>query len=241
MTTPSTSAVVFDLFGTLVPNLSRAEFRATAEAMARAVGAPAEDFVHLYGEGTYRLRFTGELPTTEANVEYVCERLRVRAEPEQVAEAVRLRIGLTRRMLLAPLPGALEALAELRESGYAIGLVSDCSAEVPLVWPETELAPLIDAPVFSCRVGFRKPDPRIYALACEGLGVPPARCLYVGDGSGRELSGARAVGMRAALIRVAYDGTTDTDRPEVLAWKGLELEALADVLAMAADKEAARR
>lgn len=241
MAETKTRAVVFDLFGTLVPNLSRAEFRATAEAMARAVGAPAEVFMHLYGEGTYRLRFTGELATTEANVEYVCERLGVRPEPEQIAEAARLRVALTRRMLLSPLPGAPEALAELRESGYRIGLVSDCSPEVPLVWPETELAPLIDAPMFSCRAGFRKPDPRIYALACEGLGVRPEECLYVGDGSGRELSGALAVGMRVALIRVAYDDTTDTDRPEVLAWKGLELEALADVLAMAAEKETARR
>ncbi len=232
MTTTATRALIFDLFGTLVPNLSHAEFRATAEAMAAAVGAPVEEFVHLYSEGTYRLRFTGELATTEANVEYVCKRLGVRPEPERVAEAARLRTDLTRRILLSPLPGALEALAELRESGYAIGLVSDCSAEVPLLWPETELAPLIDAPVFSCRAGFRKPDPRIYALACEGLGVRPEECLYVADGSGRELSGALAVGMRAALIRVPYDETTDADRPEVLTWKGLELQALADVLAV---------
>ncbi len=40
--------------------------------------------------------------------------------------------------------------------------------------------------------------------------------------------------MRAVLIRVAYDEATDADRPEVLMCKGLELEALADVLAMAA-------
>ncbi len=234
MTTVSTRAVVFDLFGTLVPNLSHAEFRATAEGMARAVGAPIEEFVYLYGEGTYRLRFTGELPTTEANVEYVCRLLGVRPDPARVGEAARLRTELTRRILLAPLPRALVALAELRESGYAIGLVSDCSSEVPLLWPETELAPLIDVPVFSCRAGFRKPDPRIYVLACEGLGVRPEECLYVADGVGKELSGALAVGMRAALIRVAYDEATDADRPEVLTWKGLELQALADVLAIAA-------
>jgi len=234
VTTVSTRAVIFDLFGTLVPELSHAEFRATAEAMAQAVGAPVEEFMHLYGEGTYQLRFTGELATTEANVEYVCERLGVRPEPQRVAEAADLRTDLTRRILLSPLPGALEAQAELRASDYAIGLVSDCSSEVPLLWPDTELAPLIDAPVFSCRAGFHKPDPRIYALACEGLGIRPEECLYVGDGSGRELSGALAAGMRTALIRVAYNEATDADRPEMLTWKGLELKALADVLAMAA-------
>ncbi len=233
MSEAETNAVVFDLFGTLVPNFTQDRYGRVASQMAGAVGAPAEPFHRLYGD-TYPLRLTGELATTEENVRYVCERLGLNPPPEWVAEAARLRVELTRCTLLAPLPGALEALAELRASGYGIGLVSDCSAEVPLVWPETPLAPLIDVPVFSCRVGFRKPDPRIYKLACEGLGVEPEECLYVADGVGPELSGALAIGMQAALIRVAYDETYDTDRPEALEWKGLALETLADVVTMAA-------
>lgn len=229
----SVRAVVFDLFGTLVPNFSRAEYQAMAEATAVAVGAPVEGFGRLYMHETYPLRLIGELATTEANVEYVCERLGLAPDEVRVTEAAHLRIQLTQRALLSPLPGAVEALTELRQSGYRIGLVSDCSCEVPLVWHETPFAPLIDATVFSCIEGYRKPDPRLYSLACERLGVGPTECLYVGDGSGKELSGAIAVGMRAALIRVAYEETTDTERPEVLTWRGLELNALADVLAMA--------
>ncbi|MDP9353486.1 MAG: hypothetical protein M3P51_18355 [Chloroflexota bacterium] len=59
-------------------------------------------------------------------MEYVCERLGDRPGPVRVGEAARLRTALTRRILLSPLPGALEGLAELRESGYAVGLISDC-------------------------------------------------------------------------------------------------------------------
>ncbi len=226
--------MVFDLFGTLVPNFSRAEYQAMAEATAAAIGAPVEEFVHLYMHETYPLRLTGQLASTEANIEYACERLGIKPNEGQVEEAASLRTELTRRALLAPLPGAVEALTELRESGYRIGLVSDCSCEVPHVWQETPIAPLIDAPVFSCMEGYRKPDPRLYSLACDRLGVEPRECLYVGDGSGKELSGAIAVGMRAALIRVPYDETTDANRPEVLAWKGLALETLADVVTVAA-------
>src|SRR5262249_13476401 len=111
-------------------------------------------------------------------------------------------------------------------------LISDCSAEVPLLWPECALAPLIEAPVFSCAVGMKKPDPRIYALACARLGIQPAECLYVGDGSEQELSGAAAVGMRPVLVRVAFAEATTPHRPEAAAWGGVAIDTLADVLAL---------
>jgi putative hydrolase of the HAD superfamily len=59
---------------------------------------------------------------------------------------------------------------------------------------------LVDVLVFSSEVGLRKPDPRIYLLACRGLGVAPTDCVFVGDGNHRELSGAAAVGMTSVLI-----------------------------------------
>ena len=45
-----------------------------------------------------------------------------------------------------------------------------------------------------------KPDPGIYLEACRLLGVAPAACLFVGDGNGRELDGAKGVGMEAVRI-----------------------------------------
>jgi putative hydrolase of the HAD superfamily len=46
----------------------------------------------------------------------------------------------------------------------------------------------------------RKPDPRIYRLACEELGVEPEEAMFVGDGANDELAGAERVGMRSVLI-----------------------------------------
>jgi putative hydrolase of the HAD superfamily len=48
-------------------------------------------------------------------------------------------------------------------------------------------------------VGLRKPDPRIYRLACRELGVEPARTAFLDD-IGRNLKAARALGM--ATIKV---------------------------------------
>jgi putative hydrolase of the HAD superfamily len=58
---------------------------------------------------------------------------------------------------------------------------------------------LFDVTVFSCDAGILKPDPRIYRLATDGLGLPPEQCLYVGDGGHRELRGAREAGLATAL------------------------------------------
>ena len=49
-------------------------------------------------------------------------------------------------------------------------------------------------------VGIEKPDPRIFALALERLGVAPERALYVGDIRSVDAAGARAAGMQFVLI-----------------------------------------
>ena len=90
-------------------------------------------------------------------------------------------------------------------------------------------APLIESPVFSCSVGLKKPDHRIYEVACRGLNVEPADCLYVGDGSDRELTGAVEAGMTTVLLRVPLEDTYDASRPDVEQWQGLAVSSLSEV------------
>ena len=54
--------------------------------------------------------------------------------------------------------------------------------------------------MISSEVGLRKPDPAIYALAAERVGVEPAACVYVDDLPGN-LKPARALGMATVLHR----------------------------------------
>jgi putative hydrolase of the HAD superfamily len=130
---------------------------------------------------------------------------------------------------LQPRPGALETLAELRRRGHKLGLISVCSQDVPHVWDETALGGEFDATVFSCDVGVSKPDPRIYEIACERLGVEPADCLFVGDGANDELPGAVRAGMTALQLRAP--GEPLTAEGEV--WAGPWVERLNDVLSLA--------
>ena len=105
------------------------------------------------------------------------------------------------RKYLSIVPESEAALERLRAAGMPIGLISNGPPETAGVWPSTAWARLIDHPVFSAAVGMLKPDPAIYAHACGLLGVAPERCLYVGDGGSRELTGATEVGMDAVLVR----------------------------------------
>jgi FMN phosphatase YigB (HAD superfamily) len=65
---------------------------------------------------------------------------------------------------------------------------------------QARLAPLLRASLLSCEVGVLKPRPGIYLKALEKLELPPQDCIYVGDGSDRELEGAKAVGLFAVRM-----------------------------------------
>ncbi len=62
------------------------------------------------------------------------------------------------------------------------------------------LAELFDAWVISGEVGLRKPDPAIYELAAERLGLAPDACVFVDDLPGN-LKPALALGMATVLHR----------------------------------------
>jgi putative hydrolase of the HAD superfamily len=123
---------------------------------------------------------------------------------------------------LVPVPGARETIEELRRRGLRTGLITVCSEDVPQLWPETAFHGLFDAEVFSCSVGLRKPDPRIYRLALDELGVEPGEAIFVGDGANDELGGAERVGMTAVML----------ERPgeEQAEWDGRRVRALPELL-----------
>jgi HAD superfamily hydrolase (TIGR01509 family) len=65
------------------------------------------------------------------------------------------------------------------------------------------LAPV--AGVFSsCRLGCRKPEPRIYGEVLARAGLPPERILLLDDGPAN-IAGAAACGMQTKLVRSAAD------------------------------------
>jgi putative hydrolase of the HAD superfamily len=131
------------------------------------------------------------------------------------------------RTCLVPRDGAVETLEELRARGLKVGLITVCTEDVELLWPESEFAGLFDAEIFSNAVGLSKPDPRIYLACCEQLGVDPRDALFVGDGANDELEGARRVGLLPVLI---HKPGRDPVWSEVRTWDGLRVTSIPEVL-----------
>jgi putative hydrolase of the HAD superfamily len=72
---------------------------------------------------------------------------------------------------------------------------------------------LFDVIVESSKVGFRKPDPRFYEMACRLLGIEPAEAVFLDD-LGINLKPARAMGMRT--IKVTEPATALAELQEML-------------------------
>ena len=180
-------------------NFSRSEYESVLAEMASILQAPPEEFSQKWF-GSFRERTTGILPTPRANIEHHCRQLGINPGEAKLKQALQTRLNLSIRSMV-PKPGATETIARLKSDGYKIALISDCSSEAPMIWQGTPLAPLFDVTIFSCEVGMKKPDPRIYRLATERMKMEPQDCIYIGDGSSHELTGAREAGMYAVLIR----------------------------------------
>lgn len=221
--------VIFDLFGTLVDMFSVSEYRVLVDEMCEVLGIAPADFVSRWDEKADE-RALGTVPVAE-QLAGLCRDLGVDVTPEKIERAVEMRVDFVRDVLV-PRDDATSTLAALRERGLKVGLISDCSEEVVAAWPSTPFAPLVHEAVLSAAVGLKKPDAAIYALACERLGVSPEKCLFVGDGGSRELSGATAVGMDAVLIRVPGDDGGYAFRRDAEEWDGARVAALREVLAL---------
>lgn len=223
----SFQAVIFDLFGTLVGDFMSVAGQ-THEEFAAILGVPYEPFIKLWREITGR-RTMGEFQTVEASIDHVCNALGVPVNTEQMAKAVAFRLEYTRRALV-PKPDAVATLAELKHIAVKVGLLSNCSIEIPILWPETEFADLIENPIFSSRERLKKPDPRIYQLACERLAVAPENCLYVADGENYELAAAAKVGMHSVLIQNSSRDDGKELLREAREWRGATINTLAEVI-----------
>lgn len=223
-------AVIFDLFGTLVDNFSVREHESVLAEMASVLAVPPDKFIRLWFD-TFPQRATGVLPTPEANIEYICQKLGVHVTDANVKFAAQIRFNFTVRSI-TPRAGSVETLSRLKSRGLKTGLISDCSIETPTVWRNTPFAPLVDVTVFSCLVGIRKPDPRIYQIATEQLGVKPQSCLYIGDGSSHELTGASQVGMHPVLLRIPDKESTDAHQIDREEWNSPVISSLPEILTL---------
>jgi HAD superfamily hydrolase (TIGR01509 family) len=92
------------------------------------------------------------------------------------------------------------ALERLRP-GARLGVVSNFYGNLEVLLEEAGILSLLDTVIESTRVGIEKPDPRIYRLAADRLGLAPEDIVMVGDNFERDVRPAKGIGMGTVWLR----------------------------------------
>ncbi|MFJ5780343.1 HAD family hydrolase [Streptomyces sp. NPDC093094] len=149
-------------------------------------------------------------PTRTLLADHECGR--IDAEAFERGFADRLRVhgadvsaeGLTARMQagMSIDQDTLALLGDLRVAGHPVALVSNSFGTG--TYDGVDLDAVADAVVISAEVGIRKPSRRIYAIACERLGVDPEEAVMIDDLQ-QNLDGAARIGIGGVLHTSAAD------------------------------------
>jgi len=221
------TAVIFDFFGTLTPSTPEHVWADHTARSAAPLGIDAAAW-RAQLDGSWAERATGALGDLTATFRTLAARAGAAPGEAAISAACAARAAAQRELFVFR-DGALEVLAAVRALGLRVGVLSDCTIELAQAWPELPVAGLVDARVLSCEAGRRKPDPELFRMIAGLLGAEPADCLYVGDGGGRELTGASGCGMRAVMLRERdWAGGSAHDRED--GWAGPWVPSLAAVL-----------
>lgn len=115
------------------------------------------------------------------------------------------------------IPGAPEALRALVARGFRVAVVSNADGTVEAQLRDDGICQVgpgpgvpVDLILDSAVVGFSKPDPAIFGLALDALGVEPGEAIHVGDTPAADVEGARAAGVTPILVD-PYDLHGDLD------------------------------
>ncbi|MBQ0819903.1 HAD family hydrolase [Microvirga sp. HBU67558] len=172
-------AVCFDAFGTLVEIIDRRRpFQAVLQGGVQTITAE-EVLTRPLSLREVAARVShelgeGGLAALEADLQAECASVRLRPEIAEIWQT-------------------------LRERGLRVGICSNLALPygAPLL---SALPDTPDAVILSYEVGLVKPDPAIFRLVCDRLGLQPAEILFVGDTPSADIDGPRAIGMPAMLI-----------------------------------------
>ncbi len=191
-------AILFDLFGTLVPNLPCSQWEDSTDAIAEVLGIEPTIYRNLW-EPRFKERMTGEIPDGENQFDEILAKAGIETPAENRVLAAQLHVELLKNALV-PKPESHQVLSALRNRGLHLGLVTDCSSAAPDVFDQTPLGPFFEARSVSAFLGVRKPHPLMYRHVLDLLKVSGEDCIYVGDGNSKELLGAKEFGMTTVWV-----------------------------------------
>jgi putative hydrolase of the HAD superfamily len=192
---PSPRAVLLDLYDTLVWS----DWWGWQEQLASTLGVTHEAVGSAFTV-TRPARSTGAFPDANEDLAAVVRAAGIEPDPGLVSRLRALEVAHIEGGGIKLYDDSLPAVRELRVRGARTALVSNCSHNTRPLVEQLELDEEFDEVVLSVEVGAMKPDPAIYRLTLERLGIDdPADAVFVDDQTSY-CDGAMDVGMSAYLI-----------------------------------------
>jgi putative hydrolase of the HAD superfamily len=130
-------------------------------------------------------------------------------DPELIARGIE--ISLDGNHDIGHFEGVRETLEELKNRKLYLGIVTDTAQPLHVKLGKLErggIGHVWDSIIASQEVGIQKPDPKIYQLALQQLGLQPCQAIFVGHKTA-ELEGARKVGMKTVAFNYDPDAIAD--------------------------------
>jgi putative hydrolase of the HAD superfamily len=196
-------AVTVDAMGTLV-ELDDPAGRLLTALAARGVDRSRDEVKAAFGaEVAYYLPRTleGSDETSLSDLRRRCtavflEHAGAELDPESFAPA------FVEAIVFQPLAGAAAALLRVRNAGLALACISNWDVSLGPQLERSGLHGLFAEVVSSAEAGAAKPDPAVFAIALERLGVTAERALHIGDGD-TDREGAAAAGLAFEPVPLA--------------------------------------
>jgi putative hydrolase of the HAD superfamily len=181
------SAVIFDLFHTLTSLESTwSHAPTTSEILGVSRKAWNEQLLEYSKD-----RLTGK----DTDPFGIIKKMALAIDPaislELIHTATRIRLSRFEAALLKIPENTRYTLEKLREKNKKIGLISNADVTEIAAWQRSPIASYFDSVIFSCDVGYIKPEKEIYEICLKQLSEKPLDCVFIGDGGSHELAGAK--------------------------------------------------
>lgn len=209
-------AVVFDMGGVVLTMESSPELCRTYEI--DTIGFLAEHDIHIpdspevfgkkleeaekrrkqYGESSLR-----EVPPLESWSDFYLRDYGVeKAKLFPIADELSLRWTLD-RSVTAPRVGLKECLGDLRSQGMRLAVISNTMSRSFMITKlhDFGVSPYFEYVLLSSVCGIRKPDPAIFGICADTMGLAKTELAYVGDTISRDVIGAKSAGWEL-MIRI---------------------------------------
>lgn len=147
----------------------------------------------------YVKRATGKEKSPEKIIESIIEKMKININKFEKKEILKLREERFKKALIDVDAKILDVLSDIKRNGKSICLISNADIIDVMYWSESPLNNLFNDAIFSYEVGYLKPQTEIYKAALKKMNVDPEECIFVGDGGGDELKGAKELGIKTIL------------------------------------------